>query len=157
MVNRHFSFKQMGPFAVAMLLAGCGGGANDNGLTSLANSYVGNAVAGAAVNSVEQNILGNALNGQVSTLLNPMEQTYRAQQLRQVLQSGMVNQAQQWTHPQTGATFSLNPVGQQMFDPQTRQPCQMLQETVVLQNGQTVQENRRACQNPKTGQWVLVQ
>lgn len=164
MVNLHFTFGRMGALAVVMSLAGCMGGMdNNNGLAALAGNGLGNgnplmgAVEGAVINSAAQNMVGSVLNGQVASVLNPMEQNYRTQQLGQVLQSGLINQAQKWTHPQTGTSFSLNPIGQQGLDQQSQQTCQTLQETVVLQNGQRVTENRRACQNPQTGQWALVQ
>ena len=71
------------------------------------------------------------------------------------LQSGNINQPQQWVNPQTGSSFAVNPIGQTTIQPQTQQQCQNLQEVVTLPNGQTLNETLLACQDPQTGQWNL--
>ncbi len=112
---------------------------------------------GAAINSVAQNMAGSVLNGQIGSQISPADQNFRLQQLGGLVQSGSVNQSQQWVNPQTGSTIAINPVGQAAVQPQTQQKCRNMQEVVTLQNGQSITENRQACLNSQTGQWTLVQ
>lgn len=108
--------------------------------------------------SMTQNLLGNVLgNSQITSQLSPGDQSFRSQQFGNMLQSGNVNQPQQWVNPQTGSSIGLNPVGQPVTQPQTQQQCQTLQETVTTASGQTMTENRQACQDPQSGQWILMQ
>jgi len=159
------TFKQLTVCAVILLVNGCannGGGmmTNNNpayGIGGIANNAMGGGLEGALLGSVLQNMAGSVMNGQIGSQLSTADQSFRMQQLGGLVQSGAFGQTQQWSNPQTGNNFSLNPIGQQMIDPQTQHNCQDLQETVVLKNGQTVQENRRACMNPQTGKWNLVQ
>ncbi len=100
---------------------------------------------------------GSVSNGQIGSQLMPTDQNFRLQQLGSVVQSGTINQPQQWVNPQTGNTLLLNPVGQQTINPQTQQQCRNLEETMILQNGQRIKENRLACLDTQTGRWNLVQ
>jgi len=133
------------------------GGAYGNngayGLGSAANTSLGGAVLAAII----QSMAGSVLNGQIGSQLAPVDQNFRLQQLGGLVQSGAINQAQQWVNPQTGNTIALKPIGQQTINPQTQQKCRNLEETVILQNGKRIRENRRACLNPQTGKWNLVQ
>ncbi len=139
-------------------------------LTGCIGPNAGNAVPGLAavpassptlVNSLEnvmlQNMVGSVLNGQIGSQLPSADQNFRLQQLNSAVQSGSINQTQQWVNPQTGSSMQLNPVGQQSYNTQSQQQCQNLQEVVTLPNGQQLTENRIACLNQQTGQWALVQ
>ena len=148
----------------AALAAGCMGGgyANGNMAGAAAGAQTGlggnmlNAVEGAVVNTAVQNLAGNVMGGAIGSQLPAADQNFRVQQLNGLMQSGSVNQPQQWVNPQTGSTMSMAPLGQAMLHPQTQQQCQNLQETVTLPNGQTINENRMACMDA-SGKWNLVQ
>ncbi len=145
---------------INILVTGCvGGGYNNPNLTGYGAS--GNSMLGAIENVAESALLGpisqSVLNGQISSQIPQTDQNYRIQQLNNMVQSGVVNQSQQWTNPQTGSAFTINPVGQNAYSQQYQQHCQSLQEAVTLPSGQQVTENRLACLNPQTGQWALVQ
>lgn len=152
------------------LLAGCVGGGNNpygfgasggNGPTYGLGSAVGNTMGGglegAVLGAIIQSIAGSVLNGQIGSQLAPDDRNFRMQQLGGLLQSGAFHQAQQWSNPSTGNMIALNPVGSQSVDPNTRQVCRNLEEVVTLRDGRRIVENRRACQNPQTGNWTLVQ
>jgi len=126
------------------------------GLGSGTNTTTGG-MQSAVLSAIIQSMAGSVLNGQIGSQLAPTDQSFRLQQLSGLLQSGSVNQAQQWLNPQTGNTIAVKPVGQQIVNPQTRQRCINMEETLILQNGKRVPENRRACLNAKTGKWNLVQ
>ena len=113
------------------------------------------AIENSVINSLEQNVANSLLTGSIGSQLSPVDQNYRVQQLNGALQSGNINQAQQWQNPQTGSTIAVNPIGQATIHPQTQQQCQNLQETATLPNGQVITENRIACQDPQSGQWKL--
>lgn len=146
------------------LLSGCaGGGFANNGMAGgypLQGSTATNpmsAVESALLTSIVQNMAGSVLNGQIASQIAPVDQNFRLQQLNGLVQSGAVNQAQQWVNPQTGSSIAINPLGQNNFNPQTQQQCQNLLEVVTLKNGQTLTENRQACLDPQSGKWILVQ
>ncbi len=144
------------------LLAGClGPNANNTGTPGVASLLVAAGSSNPIVNSLEtamlQNMVGSVLNGQIGSQLPAADQSFRLQQLTNVLQAGSISQAQQWTNPQTGSAMQINPVGQQNYNAQTQQQCQNLQEVATLPNGQKLTENRVACLNPQTNQWALVQ
>lgn len=151
--------------AAAALVTGCaGGGYANNGMAGLgypAQSGTGynalGAIENVLINSVAQSMAGSVLNGQIGSQLPAADQNFRLQQLNGMVQSGAVNQSQQWVNPQTGSAIALNPLGQSVTHPQTQQQCQNMQEVVTLPNGQSITENRQACFNPQTGKWNLVQ
>jgi len=160
------NFNKAGTFALLTtisLLQGCaGGGGYPTGNIAAAPAFGAAvdpmaAVEGAVINSLAQNMAGSVMNGQIGSQIAPVDQNFRLQQLGNLVQSGAVNQAQQWVNPQTGSTIALNPVGQALLHPQSQQPCQNLQEVVTLQNGQSITENRQACLDSQSGKWVLVQ
>lgn len=156
------------------LMAGCaggggyGGGYNNNpygsapaqsassALGSAAGAAMGGGVQGALVNAIIQSMAASVLNGQIGSQLAPADQNFRLQQLGGAVQSGSINQAQQWLNPQTGNSVTLTPLGQQTVDPASGQNCRELEEVVTLQDGRTLREARRICQNASS-QWVLVQ
>lgn len=151
------------------LMAGCadggygggyGGGNPYGAAASSAGTSIGNAmgggVQGAMVNALIQSMAASVLNGQIGSQLAPVDQNFRLQQLGGAMQSGSINQAQQWLNPQTGNTVSLKPVGQQSTDPASGLNCRDLQEVVTLQDGRTIQEKRRICQD-SSNHWVLVE
>jgi|GEM_PF-684831 hypothetical protein len=137
-------------------------GASGNTLAAAAalNAAAANpslALEDALLNTLTQNIAGSVINGQIGSQIAPADQSFRLQQLGGSVQSGTVNQPQQWVNPQTGSSIALNPVGQNSINPQTQQQCHTLQEAVTLQNGQNITENRVACLDPQTGKWTLAQ
>lgn len=165
-----------------ILLAGCAGGgaggynynpglASANPTMSAIGQSAGQAAMGAVVNSAVSGMTGSqsgtmnalmqsmaqsVLNGQIGQQVTPADQNFRVQQLGGMMQSGAVNQAQQWSNPQTGNVVSINPLGQPTVDPYTRQNCRNLEEVFTSSSGQTIRETRRACQDA-SGKWVLVQ
>jgi hypothetical protein len=168
MINAYDKFKKRVALAATIVIVGCVGGGYGGGLYGNNNGYgngygsVNNAspmgaVEGAVLNAIIQSMSGSVLTGQIGSQISPADQNFRLQQLGGLLQSGAVNQAQQWVNPQTGNTITLNPIGQKSINPQTQQQCHNLEETVISKNGQRIQENRLACLNPQTGKWNLVQ
>jgi surface antigen len=164
-------------FAISALtvLAGCaGGGASMAGANPALGSVgqaAGQAAMGAVVNSAVSGVTGgqggvmnaliqsmaqSVLHGQIGQQVAPADQNFRLQQLGGLMQSGAVNQPQQWSNPQTGNVISVHPLGQPAVDPHTRQNCRDLEEVYTSTSGQTIRETRRACQD-QTGRWVLVQ
>jgi surface antigen len=117
---------------------------------------MGGGIGGSVLSSVIRSMGSNVLNGQIGSKVSQSDQNYRLQQLGGAVNSGTVNQPQQWTNPQTGNTVALNPVGQQTVHPQTQHTCQNLQESAISPNGQRITETRLACQDPQTGKWNLV-
>ncbi len=147
------------------LMAGCAGGGyggyNPYGSAAPAlGSSVGNAmgggIQGALVNAMIQSMAASVLNGQIGSQLTPADQNFRLQQLGGAAQSGSINQAQQWLNPQTGNTVELKPLGQLAKDPVSGQNCRTLEEVVTLQDGRTLQEKRRVCQD-SSNRWILVE
>ena len=162
-MNKFYKFSRLAASLAAItLVTGClgGGGLLGNsgsyGLGSTTNSSSGG-FQDAIINAIIQSMAGSVLNGQIGSQLTPTDQNFRLQQLGSVVQSGAINQPQQWVNPQTGNTLLLNPVGQQSVNPQTQQQCRNLEETMILQNGQRIKENRLACLDTQTGRWNLVQ
>jgi len=150
----------------AGLLSACAGGGYGNNnygtYTTPQNNVVNpinplDAMQSALINSLAQNMTASLLNGQIGTQIPAVDQSFRLQQLNNLVQSGAINQSQQWVNPQTGSAIAVNPIGQNTLHPVTQQQCQTLQETATLPNGQTISENRLACLNPQTGQWAFVQ
>jgi surface antigen len=119
------------------------------------NNPVGS-LQGAVIAAIIQGMAGSVLNGQIGSQLAPVDQNFRLQQLGGLLQSGTVNQSQQWLNPQTGSKVAVNPIGQLSLNPQTRQKCQNLEETLTLPDGKNIREKRIACLDPKTGKWNLI-
>lgn len=161
MKNTLYKYGKIATLTATYIIAGCaGGGYNNSGLAnSMGNSVLGSAGGNplnAVGNAILQNMAASVLNGQIGSQIAPVDQSFRLQQLGSAVQSGAVNQAQQWVNPQTGSMMAINPVGQNIFNQQTQQQCQNLEEVVTLQNGQTLTENRLACLNPQTGKWALV-
>ncbi|MGZ5054308.1 MAG: hypothetical protein ACXWAT_05110, partial [Methylobacter sp.] len=162
---RFYKFGRLASVAVITLAAGClgGGYANNGGYTNgvagmnSAGSNPLGAVESALLNSIAQNMAGSVLNGQIGSQVTPADQNFRLQQLGGLIQSGAVNQSQQWVNPQTGSAVAVNPIGQSTVNPQTQQQCQNLEETITLPNGQSIRENRVACLDSQTGKWNLVQ
>lgn len=172
------SLTRAAPMAVISALAiltGCAGnGPYNPGVATTAGSMgqaAGQAAMGAVVNSAVAGVTGgpggimnaviqsmaqSVLNGQIGQQVTPADQNFRLQQLGGMVQSGAVNQAQQWSNPQTGNVISVNPLGQPTVDPYTRQNCHDLEEVFTSTSGQTIRETRRACQD-SSGRWVLVQ
>lgn len=111
---------------------------------------------GAVIAAIIQSMAGSVLNGQIGSQLAPVDQNFRLQQLGGLLQAGTVNQSQQWLNPQTGSKVAVNPIGQLSLNPQTRQKCQNLEETLTLPDGKNIREKRIACLDPKTGKWNLI-
>jgi len=161
-MNKLYKFKSLASIAAVLFIAGCAGGAGTYGgspaygLGSAAGSSVGGGVQGAVLNAIVQSMASSVLNGQIGSQLAPVDQNFRLQQLGQAVQYGTINQAQQWVNPQTGNIIMLKP-GQQIINPQNRQKCINMVETLVLKNGRKIFENRRACQDPITGKWKMVQ
>jgi len=158
-MNELNKYAKLTAMSAVILLSGCvNGGGYPN--SNLAGGGMGaaaidpmSAVEGAMLNSFAQNLI----NGQIGSQMTPIDQNFRLQQLGSMVQTGAVNQPQQWINPQTGSTIAVNPIGQNIISPQTQQQCQNLQEAVTLPNGQTISETRQACLNPQTGKWALVQ
>jgi surface antigen len=162
-MNKFYKFSRLAASLAAItLVTGCidGGGLLGNsgnyGLGSTTNSSSAG-LQNTILNAIIQSMAGSVLNGQIGSQLTPTDQNFRLQQLGSVVQSGAINQPQQWVNPQTGNTLLLNPVGQQSVNPQTQQQCRNLEETMILQNGQRIKENRLACLDTQTGRWNLVQ
>ncbi len=162
-IMKHLNkFKAFAYVTSFTLLTGClgpGGGTGVQGVTGSAPGVTG--VGNSLVNNLEgallQNMVGSVLNGQIGSQLPAADQSFRLQQLTNVMQSGSINQSQEWVNPQTGRAMQINPIGQQNYNTQTQQQCQNLQEVATLPNGQQITENRIACLNPQTNQWALVQ
>jgi surface antigen len=143
--------------AAAIVLTGCAGGGgypNNNiaGFGAQPAASPMNAIEGALLN----NLAGSVLNGGIGSQLQPQDQSFRVQQLSNMVQNGSIGQSQQWVNPQTGSSMAINPIGQNVYNQATQQQCQHLQEVVTMPNGQSITENRVACQDPQTGQWALV-
>jgi surface antigen len=166
-MNTFSTMKMMASITALLMIAGCagvGGGygsgmmrsVGTNVLSSVAGNAMGGGVGGTVLRSVIQGMGNNVLNGQIGSQVSQSDQNYRLQQLGGAVNSGTVNQSQQWTNPQTGNTVALNPVGQQTVHPQTQKNCQNMEETATLPNGQRITETRMACQDPQTGKWNLV-
>ncbi|MGJ0483306.1 MAG: hypothetical protein ACR65R_02090 [Methylomicrobium sp.] len=113
-------------------------------------------IQGAVIAAIIQGMAGSVFNGQIGSQLAPVDQNFRLQQLGGLLQTGTLNQSQQWLNPQTGSKVAINPIGQLSLNPQTQQKCQNLEETLTLPDGKNIQEKRVACLDPKTGKWNLV-
>ncbi|BBL70163.1 hypothetical protein [Methylogaea oryzae] len=161
------------PIAAALALAGCAGApgytnpyANPYGAaagygTQAATGAMGttaqgtmNAVLGVAATMILQSIAQNVWNGAIGSQLAPLDQTFRQQALVNLLQSGNLLQAQQWSNPATGNSIAMTPL-RQVVDQQTQQNCQELEETYYVA-GQPIKETRLACPDPATGKWTLV-
>ncbi|MFZ2726484.1 MAG: hypothetical protein WAX77_09555 [Methylococcaceae bacterium] len=158
-------------------IVGCAAGGMNNGGYSNPNPYgMGNTnpygnnpygtaqptsplstLEGMVLNSIIQSMAGSVLNGQIGSQLAPTDQNFRLQQLGGVIKSGAFNQAQQWVNPQTGNMMALNPIGQAILNPKTKQNCRLLEEIVTLKTGQVIKEQRKACLSAKTKTWELVQ
>lgn len=119
------------------------------------NSAFGS-LQGALITAIIQGMAGSVLNGQIGSQLAPADQNFRLQQLGSLMQSGSINQTQQWLNPQTGSQVSISPIGQLSLNEQTQQQCQNLEETITLPDGKKIRENRVACVAPQTGKWNLV-
>lgn len=162
-MNKFYVFSRLTTSLVAItLVTACvgGGGLLGNSGAYGLGSTPSNSAGGfqdAIINAIIQSMAGSVLNGQIGSQLTPTDQNFRLQQLGSVVQSGAINQPQQWVNPQTGNRLLLNPVGQQTINPQTQQQCRNLEETMILQNGQRIKENRLACLDTQTGRWNLVQ
>jgi hypothetical protein len=117
----------------------------------------GATIEGALLNSLTQSIAGSVINSPIGSQLAAADQIFRLQQLGGLVQSGALNQPQQWINPQTGSAIALNPTGQSSVNPQTQQQCHTLQEIVTQANGQSLTENRLACLDAQTGKWTLAQ
>lgn len=162
-MNKFYKFSRLAASLAAItLVTGCiGGGSGLGGLLGNSGTATTNSASGGLqdtlINAIIQSMSSNVLNGQIGSQLTPTDQNFRLQQLGSVVKSGAINQPQQWVNPQTGNTLLLNPIGQQSVNPQTQQQCRNLQETMILQNGQRIQENRLACLDTQTGRWNLVQ
>lgn len=133
-----------------------GYGAPAAGGAPTAGDALGGGLQGAVLNALIQAMAASVLNGAIGTQLAPVDQNFRLQQLAGQMQSGGFDQARQWRNPQTGALLSLEPVGQKSVDPYTRQTCRDVREIYTLNDGRTLNETRRACQNPQ-GAWTLTQ
>lgn len=159
--------------AALSLIAGCAGSGGYNNsyggygsapATSSASSVLGTSIGnamgggvqGALVNAIIQSMAASVLNGQIGSQLAPADQNFRLQQLGGAVQSGAINQTQQWLNPQTGNSVSLTPQGQEAVDPASGQHCRELEEVVTLRDGRTLREARRICQDANS-RWVLVQ
>ncbi|MDD5275101.1 MAG: RT0821/Lpp0805 family surface protein [Methylovulum sp.] len=164
MINKFSTFRGLISFTAIIFIVGCasgyGGGMFGNNGTYGTNYGTNNSttgIGGAVLAAVIQSMAGSVLNGQIGSQLTPTDQNFRLQQLGQLLQTGAVNQPQQWSNPQTGSVIMLNPVGQQSINPKTRQACRDLVETLHLKSGKSIRESRRACLTAQTGKWNLVQ
>ncbi len=163
MKNNFYKLRCLASMTALMFIAGCmgGGGAYGNnptyGLGSATSTALGGGVQGAVLGSIIQSMAGSVLNGQIGSQLAPDDKTFRLQQLGGLMQSGSVNQPRQWVNPKTGNVFVLKPIGQQGYNQQFKQKCINMEETLILRNGKRIPENRRACLNPNTGKWNLVQ
>jgi surface antigen len=163
-MNKSYTVGKFASIAAITLITGCvgsgagllGGNSGAYGLGSATSSPM-SGIESAVIAAIIQNMAGSVLNGQIGSQLAPSDQNFRLQQLGGAVQSGAINQPQQWVNPQTGNTMALNPVGQQHINPQTQQQCRNLEETLILQNGKRIKENRRACLDSQTGQWNFVQ
>lgn len=154
MCNKFYSYRTTA-LVVCTLLTGCTAGGYTSGNSTL--GAMENAAENMVLGSMTQGLSSSVLNGQISSQLPQVDQNYRMQQLSTMIQSGGVNQYQQWTNPQTGSNTVVNPVGKNAYNKQYQQQCQPMQETMTLPNGQTFTESRLACLNSQTGQWILVQ
>jgi hypothetical protein len=121
-----------------------------------AGDALGGGLQGAVLNALIQAMAASVLNGSIGSQLAPADQNFRLQQLAGQTQSGGFDQARQWRNPQTGASLSLEPVGQKLVDPYTGQTCRDVRELYKLSDGRSLNETRRACQN-RQGAWVLTQ
>lgn len=180
-MNRHRQWTLAGALCALSFIAGCAGSGGYGGITAAnpavtaagqsAVNAAGQAAMGSIVNSaagamgvqgspvtnaVLQSMGQSVVNGQIGQQVAPADQNFRLQQLGGMAQSGTVNQAQQWSNPQTGNTISVSPVGQETVDSRTQQNCRDLEEVYTSSSGQSIRELRRACQDA-TGRWVLVQ
>ncbi len=180
-MKKPYRFGKMASLTVVTLISGCLGGLGNNGgypnqgypntgypntgnpfggYSNTNGAQAGNtpfgSLQGALINAIIQGMAGSVLNGQIGSQLAPVDQNFRLQQLGGLLQSGTLNQSQQWLNPQTGSKVAINPIGQLSLNAQTRQQCQHLEETLTLPDGQRIREKRIACLNPKTGKWNLV-
>ncbi len=161
MQNKHSLYASAG---LALMLGGFAGSAAAGGIFSAGNLAGAalsapvdplQAIESSVVSSLSQNLANSLVSGVLGSQLSPTDQSFRMQQFSGALQNGAITQPQSWTNQATGSVMQLNPVGSLQTNAQTQQQCQTLQETVTLPNGQTVNENRLACQNPQTGQWTL--
>jgi surface antigen len=158
----------------ALISSGCAGGSGygygtpavNSGLGSVGQAAMGgvmnNAIGSVAggqsglLNAIIQSMAASVLNGQIGQQIQPADQNFRLQQLGNLMQSGSLDQAQQWSNPQTGNSLAIQPLGTSMVDPYTRQNCREMEEIYTLSNGQQIREPRRACQGAD-GAWNLVQ
>ena len=154
-------YSTLGSLAAIVLLGGCASGGPSASSTlataALQSAITGNSLTSTLTNNLTQNMAASVLGGQLGSQLPSADQSFRLQQLGGLLQNGGIAQAQQVVNPQTGSLLSLIPTGQASVNPQTQHQCQTIQETITLPNGQTMNENRQACLNPQTGQWILTQ
>lgn len=150
--------KTVGYVVSFAFLTGCmGPNAGSLGAASLlGGTGYSNPIVSSLETSILQNMVGSVVNGQIGSQLPAADQSFRLQQLNNVLQAGSISQAQQWVNPQTGSAMQINPLGQQNYNAQTQQQCQNLEEVATLPNGQKLTETRVACLNPQTNQWALV-
>lgn len=162
-------------FSAAIVLAGCAGGGSGAGtgvgaavqhsmgnvvsqsVGSAVSSSMGGGIQGAIMSSVVRSMAGSVLNGQIGSQLAPDDQNFRLQQLGGAVQNGAFDRSQQWTNPKTGNKISLNPLGQHTVDPKSKQKCRVLEEVMTLRNGKEIREKRRACLDPQTRKWNLVE
>ncbi|GEM_PF-4811528 len=165
MMNKFYKLTKVASFVAIIAITGCAGMGNGGGLYGNSGAYGLGSSSNNSVGGINSNVLsaiiqgmaGSVLNGQIGSQLAPTDQNYRLQQLGSLVQSGGINQAQQWTIPQSGNTIAISPVGQQVFSQQLQRPCRNLEEVLILQNGNRIRENRRACLDPRTKKWNLVQ
>ncbi|WP_374089030.1 hypothetical protein [Methylomicrobium lacus] len=128
------------------------GGYPNNGAP---NSSPFGAMQSAVIAAIIQGMAGSVFNGSIGSQLAPVDQNFRLQQLGGLLQSGSLNQSQQWLNPQTGSKVAINPIGQLSLNAKTQQQCQNLEETITLPDGKKIREKRVACLDPQTGKWNL--
>lgn len=134
------------------------GAAVQSATGAMAKSALGAATAGqsAVTNAFIQTMATSVINGQIGQQVKSADQNFRLQRLGELMQSGNLEQPQQWYNPQSGNTLAVRPLGPEVTDPSRRQPCRDLEETYGLAAGQQLRELRRACKDP-SGQWTLVQ
>lgn len=113
-----------------------------------------NAMLGVAATMILQSIAQNVWSGAIGSQLAPQDQTFRQQSLVNLLQSGNLQQTQQWSNPATGNSIAVTPL-RQVVDAQTQQNCHELEETYYV-GGRPIKETRLACPDPATGKWTLV-
>jgi len=128
------------------------GGYPNNGAQ---NSSPFGAMQSAVIAAIIQGMAGSVFNGSIGSQLAPVDQNFRLQQLGSLMQSGTLNQSQQWLNPQTGSKVAINPIGQLSLNAKTQQQCQNLEETITLPDGKKIREKRVACLEPQTGKWNL--